>query len=57
MNAITILMTEPKKAFPVRLDDRHLEILDELRRVEKDIPTRSEMVRRLIERAGEKKKK
>jgi hypothetical protein len=50
-------MTEPKKAFPVRLDDRHLEILDELRRVEKDIPTRSEMVRRLIERAGEKKKK
>ncbi len=57
MTAITILMAEPKKAFPVRLDDRHLEILDELRRVEKDIPTRSEMVRRLIERAGEKKKK
>lgn len=48
-------MSEPMKAKPVRLDDRHLDILDELRRVEKDIPTRSEMIRRLIERAGEKK--
>ena len=42
---------------PVRLDDRHLQIVDELRRVEKDIPTRSEMIRRLIERAVEKKRK
>lgn len=48
-------MTEPKKPVPVRLDDRHLEIVDELRRVEKDIPTRSEMIRRLIERAADKK--
>lgn len=30
-------------------------MLDDLRRVEKDIPQRSEMVRRLIERAAEKK--
>lgn len=45
------------KPVPVRLDDRHLQIVDELRRVEKDIPTRSEMIRRLIERAVEKKRK
>jgi metal-responsive CopG/Arc/MetJ family transcriptional regulator len=50
-------MSEPKKPVPVRLDDRHLEMVDELRRVEKDIPTRSEMIRRLIERAGERKRK
>lgn len=48
-------MSETKKPIPIRLDDRHLNTLDELRRVEKDIPTRAEMVRRLIERAGEKK--
>jgi hypothetical protein len=45
------------KPTPIRLDDRHLDILDEARRVEKDIPTRSEMVRRLIERAGDKLKR
>lgn len=39
---------------PVRLDDRHLQIVDELRRVEDDIPTRSEMIRRIIERAGDR---
>ncbi len=48
-------MIEPKKPVPVRLDDRHLQIVDELRRVEKDIPTRSEMIRRIIERAADKK--
>lgn len=50
-------MTEPKKPVPVRLDERHLDIVDELRRVEKDIPTRSEMIRRLIERAERKARK
>ncbi|WP_423414859.1 ribbon-helix-helix protein, CopG family [Hyphomicrobium sp. B1] len=50
-------MSEIKKPVPVRLDDRHLEMIDELRRVEKDIPTRSEMIRRLIERAAEKRRK
>jgi hypothetical protein len=49
-------MAEPKKPVPIRLDDRHLEIIDELRRVEKDIPTRSEMIRRLIVRASDKGK-
>jgi hypothetical protein len=48
-------MSEPKKPVPVRLDDRHLQIIDELRRVEADIPTRSEMIRRLIERAEPEK--
>jgi hypothetical protein len=41
-----------KQVVPIRLDERHLQILDDLRRVEPDIPTRSEMARRLIERAG-----
>lgn len=45
---------EVKKVVPIRLDEAHLSIIDELRRVEKDIPNRSEMVRRLIERAGER---
>ncbi len=48
---------ELKKIVPVRMDDRHQEIVDELRRVEKDIPTRSEMIRRLIERAEPKKRR
>jgi hypothetical protein len=48
---------ELKKIVPIRVDDRHLEIVDELRRIEKDIPTRSEMIRRLIERAGQKTKR
>ena len=35
----------------LRIDAAMLEKLDDMRRVEKDVPTRSEMVRRLIERA------
>jgi metal-responsive CopG/Arc/MetJ family transcriptional regulator len=45
-------MSEPKKPFPVRLDEEDLRMIDELRRIEDDIPTRSEMVRRLIHRAA-----
>ena len=48
-------MSEPKKPFPVRLDEADLRMVDEIRRVEPDIPTRSEMIRRLIHRAAEKK--
>ncbi len=48
---------ELKKIVPIRVDDQHLEIVDELRRIEKDIPTRSEMIRRLIERAEPKTKR
>ena len=51
------LPLRPDTVFPVRLDERHLDIVDELRRVEKDIPTRSEMIRRLIERAERKARK
>jgi len=39
------------KPFPVRLNDEDLRMLDDVRRVEPDIPTRPEMIRRLIERA------
>ena len=35
----------------IRLLSEHLLKLDELRRKEKDLPTRAEMMRRLIERA------
>ena len=35
----------------VRTNTDHLRKLDELRRKEKDLPTRTEMIRRLIERA------
>jgi hypothetical protein len=49
-------MSEPKKPFQVRLDDLHLEILDELRRLEPEIPTRSGMLRLLVERADPRKK-
>jgi len=37
----------------MRIADEIVEKLDDLRRLEKDIPSRSEMVRRLIERAHE----
>jgi hypothetical protein len=35
----------------MRISEAEISALDELRRQEKDIPTRSEMVRRLIARA------
>lgn len=41
-----------KAVASVRLDDLHMRIIDDLRRAEPDIPTRSEMIRRVIERAG-----
>ncbi len=50
-------MSEPKKPFPVRLDEEDLRMVDELRRVEDDIPTRSEMIRRLIQRAAKASEK
>lgn len=46
-------MQHEKKITAVRLDDAHMQILDDLRRLEVDIPNRSEMIRRVIERAGE----
>jgi len=38
----------------MRIADEIVAQLDDLRRLEKDIPSRSEMVRRLIERAHDK---
>jgi hypothetical protein len=43
-------MSTERKPFPVRLDDADLRKLDDIRRREHDIPTRSEMLRRLIHR-------
>lgn len=39
----------------IRIKASLLALLDDLRRAEKDLPSRSEMVRRLIERAAAEK--
>jgi len=39
----------------VRISKRLLDLLDDVRREERDVPTRAEMIRRLIQRAGEAK--
>jgi len=38
----------------VRISQQLLETLDDIRRKEKDVPSRAEMLRRLIERAGKR---
>ena len=38
----------------VRVDEEHKTAIDALRRQERDLPSRAEMVRRLIERAGKR---
>lgn len=38
----------------MRISDEEKTVLDELRKAEPDLPSRSEMVRRLIQRAAEK---
>lgn len=43
----------PGRMFSIRFSDRDMEMLDELRRQEPDIPGRGEMLRRLIARAHE----
>lgn len=51
-------MTKKPAKYPLfnfRCEPELLQIIDDLRRVEPDIPPRSEMVRRLIRRMGEKK--
>lgn len=50
-------MNTERKPFPVRLNDAEIQMIDNLRRAEMDIPTRSAMVRRLIERAAAKQEK
>jgi metal-responsive CopG/Arc/MetJ family transcriptional regulator len=41
----------------VRISERLLDVLDDLRRNEKDLPSRAEMIRRLIERGAKHAKK
>ena len=50
-------MITERKPFPVRLNDEEIQHIDDIRRAEADIPTRSEMVRRLIYRAAAKQDK
>lgn len=44
------------QVFQMRIDKATMAQLDELRRIEPDIPSRSDLVRRLIERASAKLK-
>jgi len=48
---------EPKSRFTLLIEDSLLEALDDLRRGEKGLPSRSEMVRALIKQAVEAKAK
>ena len=50
-------MSTERKPFPVRLNDEEIQQIDNLRRAEIDIPTRSERVRRIIDRAAAKQEK
>lgn len=47
-------MSTERKPFPIRLNDEEIQMLDDIRREEPDLPVRSEMVRRLIDRAHDK---
>ncbi len=40
------------KQISLRIGEEYLRALDDLRRKEDDVPSRTEMLRRLIERAG-----
>lgn len=44
-------MTDKREILHMRMDAEHLQMLDRIRKSEDDLPTRTEMVRRLIERA------
>ncbi len=44
---------EQDERVTIRIDKRLLSVLDDLRRKEKDVPTRAEMLRRLIQRADQ----
>ena len=47
-------MNEAKsKLFQVRVDDSFVGMLDDIRRSEPDLPTRAEMLRRLVARTHE----
>lgn len=45
------MKTDPDKFFQMRVNSAFEEDLDELRRLEFDLPTRAEMIRRLVQRA------
>jgi hypothetical protein len=44
-------MPKPDKFLHMRISEEDLADLDDMRKAEEDFPTRSDMVRRLIERA------
>ncbi len=51
MLSLSTMTTKKEGRFSFRAPPETLEALDELRRAEKDIPTRGEMLRRLVDRA------
>lgn len=51
LSGVTMQLMANDTQIAVRATTEHLKKLDDLRRKEKDLPTRTEMIRRLIERA------
>ena len=45
------MRTDPDKFFQMRISQQFLKDVDELRKREEDLPTRAELIRRLVDRA------
>lgn len=45
------MRTDPDKFFQMRISKQFIMDVDELRKMEDDLPTRAELLRRLVERA------
>lgn len=45
------MRTDPDKFFQMRISKQFIMDVDELRKREEDLPTRAELIRRLVERA------
>lgn len=52
---ITEMKTEPDKFFQMRTSESFVRDLDRLRKLEDDLPSRADMLRRLVERALHRK--
>lgn len=55
--ALAVPLMAQDTQIAVRISTEALDQLDELRRKEKDLPSRAEMIRRLVARASESKGK
>jgi hypothetical protein len=51
-----VMRTDPGKFFQMRISKQFLDNVDELRKKEVDLPTRAELIRRLVARELEQKR-